>query len=143
MDTLKSIVDELGHLENLKHVDGDRIVAIRCRLLALLAEAEKCDLVQKWKERLRATNSPPSGVEQCIEELVTWLAVNLPRLKAEARKQGQQDIISSSQSIQAELAGARVEEAKWWHAQRGHHGQNWCCERIAELTAQAREGEKP
>jgi hypothetical protein len=30
-------------------------------------------------------------------------------------------------------AAVRLEEAKWWHAQRGHHGQNWCCERLAAL----------
>jgi hypothetical protein len=30
-------------------------------------------------------------------------------------------------------AAARLDEAKWWHMQRGHHGFSWCCERIAEL----------
>ena len=41
---------------------------------------------------------------------------------------------------------ARLEEAEWWHAQRGHHGHNWCCERIeaieqAERVAALRAGE--
>jgi len=38
---------------------------------------------------------------------------------------------------------AREDEAKWWHMQRGHHGRNWCCERVESLQQPAKKGTQP
>jgi len=43
---------------------------------------------------------------------------------------------SARRQLQLDLLRARLDEAKWWHTQRGHHGHNWCCERVAQLESE-------
>lgn len=86
MTTLRQIAEDLQHLEDLKHIDGDRITGIAKRLYALCDEMEKMDLVQKWREEVKQwrhfliSNRPEqkrdisATYEKCAAELTTWLA---------------------------------------------------------------------
>lgn len=73
---------------------------VKCRLLAVLTE-EKVDLVQKWRSQIgsdtyeNSIDCQNSGdiysagcndtLKSAADELTEWLAVNVPRIKAEAR----------------------------------------------------------
>lgn len=85
-DSLRSIIEGMEHFGCPD--------CYKCRLQYLLAEAD-CDLVKKWRGNWAYTTSdrqlmPLSTLErrareQCAYELEIWLAVHLPRIKAEAR----------------------------------------------------------
>ena len=99
----------------------------KCRLTALLSEYEKVDLVKRWRDkaddigRVAGISADAGKLRTCAAELETWLAVNLERIKAEAR----------------------MDEAKWWSSPDREHGPRTLYlnekERIATLEAQAKE----
>lgn len=98
-DTLREIIEGMEHTgprwatgeQAGEHVNGcDKATCPKCRLESLLSEAE-CDLVKKW--RIALSHEEDCGYDhgiddarrECADELETWLAVNLPRIKAEAK----------------------------------------------------------
>lgn len=142
-DTLRSIAEGMEHrtvsgcsipqwgelvARGLTHLDHDENCP-KCRLEALRAEYEKVDLVKKWKgdadileqvAKFGASMAIVEALRMCAAELETWLAVNLERIKAEAR----------------------LEEAKWWSSPDREHGPRTLYlnekERFAALEAQAK-----
>lgn len=93
--TLRAVV------ESMEHTEHDSSRCPKCRLTALLDEAEKVDLVQRVDNLLSGLKCfcyykgvPPNRNRmKCIrhqiaDELAQWLAVNLERIKAEARLEG-------------------------------------------------------
>ena len=112
-DTLRSIVEEMEHeakTQNL-HPSWKTFREIHDRLEALLAKYERVDLVKQWKQvandmRVAATrerayaerfyraehlrnardfDDTANLYDACADVLETWLAVNLERIKAQAR----------------------------------------------------------
>src|SRR5690242_14935108 len=102
----------------------------KCRLEALLAEYEKVDLVRKWHELgdgLQCDHDDTCCHSVCAAELETWLAVNLERIKARARLEG--EISEHKRTCQM-----------YWHVGRGKDlrcSEGYACERLAALEAQA------
>ena len=92
-DTLRSIVEGMKcdySYESLRYDstgfwEHDRTKCPKCRLEALLAEYEKVDLVKRWHESGRGLTSEVQ--QKCADELETWLAVNLERIKQEAKRE--------------------------------------------------------
>jgi hypothetical protein len=70
------------------------------------------------------------GESALPDDLVTWLDDNLANEEG-APFERRSELMQKALTAAADRA--RRDEAKWWHMQRGHHGKNWCCERIAEL----------
>lgn len=93
-------------IEGMEH---DPANCPKCCLLAVLEEAEQVDLVRRVREVY--------GDDECADELETWLAVNIPRIKAQAR----------------------MEEAKWWWGMYTEGAPAVCDKRIAAFEAQAKE----
>lgn len=102
-DTLNSIIDgmeksliAIRDLNTPRETAEKLVQCTRKRLLAVLAEAEQVDLVKTWnaeydrhvKHYIDADSYERGivdGKKACADELATWLAVNMPRIKAEAR----------------------------------------------------------
>ncbi|HEV2521056.1 MAG TPA: hypothetical protein VGT24_01635 [Candidatus Acidoferrales bacterium] len=91
-DTLKSIAEGMEHTPDMMEYHEPRPclpTCDKCRLLALVAEYEKVDLVQRWRNE---SCGLPKYRENdmlltCADELVIWLAANVERIKAEARRE--------------------------------------------------------
>lgn len=70
---------------------------------------------------------------QAVERHAAGYPINLCNLASALRALSS---ASARRQVQLDLLRARLDEAKWRHMQRGHHGQNWCCERIAQLESE-------
>lgn len=111
MDTLRSIVEGMRcdySYDSLRYGpagwEHDPTKCPKCRLEALLAEYE--DLVKKWREPNVNVRCDENGGSvsydtsydatrlQCADELETWLAVNLERIKAQAERDGATKVLS-------------------------------------------------
>ena len=142
-DTLRSIVNEMVHSPSSEIVRGDGVVesrtclpsCYRCRFEALLAKYEKVELVKQWRtlaaehkgSPIKYVSSRTEGMcevfEKCADELETWLAVNLERIKAEARLEG--EVSEHKRTCQM-----------YWHVRRGKDArcsEGYTCERLAAL----------
>ena len=75
-DTLRSIAEGMEHTKP----------CAKCRLEALLAEYEKVDLVKRLRTFAAASDNADwsDGINRSADELETWLAVNLERIKLDA-----------------------------------------------------------
>ena len=100
-----------------------------------ISEYEKVDLVKRWRDkaddigRVAGISTDAGKLRTCADELETWLAANLERIKAEARLEG--EISEHKRTCQM-----------YWHVCRGNDArcsEGYTCERLAALEAQAKE----
>lgn len=147
-ETLREIIATIREFEAHSNESGDpiggcnicfglfkRLLSGADALESLLYEAE-CDLVKELRE---------CKCEYCqarANQLETWLAVNLPRIKAEARleealslgdKMNQFLQVIITYAGLSEPSGAEIEVAV-------EKAAKWLTQRIAALTAAAKEG---
>ena len=131
-DTLRSIIEKWRAGAQSQSFPTPSHVFRSCaaELEALLAEYEKVDLVKRWPESGRGLTSEVQ--QKCADELETWLAVNLERIKVEARLEGRR---ASLDYVSGVIVGRRKFGAD--EVLKGCVEEEY--ERIAALEAQAKE----
>lgn len=81
-ETLRSIIEGMEHTRLDIYPTHHPPTCPKCRLLAVLAEHEECDLVKRWEARMNPDEPFARAVYmECANELRDWLAV-MPRIKA-------------------------------------------------------------